>query len=83
MTAEEYIIKKLGEQEELNTELVAQNIELQQKNHRLECIVDTLKSHAQLEKGEVWIHIAGYSNTKDMDFIVKALDLKEEEKPNE
>lgn len=82
MTAEEYIIKKLEEQELLNSDLTLQNFEQQQRIRHLESIVDTLKKHASLENGTLCIFITE-SKKEDRDFIVEALKLKEEEKPNE
>lgn len=82
MTAEEYIIKQL-ERTKIELELSQRaNEELKAENNRFECIVDTLKAHATLENGTVCIFITECSKN-DRDFIVDALDLKEEEKPNE
>lgn len=57
-------------------------VDEKQNNASLQTIVDTLKKHATLEKGTVCIFISE-SKKEDRDFIVKALELKEEEKPNE
>jgi hypothetical protein len=48
----------------------------------LQNIVDTLKKYVTFEDGTVFICISEYKK-EDRDFIVKALELKEEEQPNE
>lgn len=78
MTAEEYIIKKLEEQEELNQELALQNLEQQQKINRLECIVDILKEHAKFDGEYISIMVGGYDEIKDRNWLVKELGLKKE-----
>lgn len=52
------------------------------ERERLQTILNTFKKHATLDKGTVCIIISEYQK-EDRDIIVKALKLKEEEKPNE
>ena len=79
MTAEEYIVKRLEEQEKLNQELALQHLEQQQKINRLECIVDTLKEHAKFDGEYITIMVGGYDALKDRNWLVKELELKKEE----
>jgi ribonuclease HI len=80
-TLEELFCKQFTELQESHGEIAKEWLKEKQKTEDLQRIVDTLKKHASRERGTVCIFISS-SQEEDRDFIVKALDLKEE-KPNE
>lgn len=79
MTAEEYIIKELEDtKKDLHfTQTLADT--LAEQNHRLECIVDTLKAHAKFDGEYISIMVGGFDEIKDRNFLVKALGLTKED----
>lgn len=79
MTAEEYIISELTLAKG-QLQLTKNKIEiLEAENHRLECIIDTLKAHAKFDGEYVCIMVGGYDQIKERNFLVKELELKKEE----
>lgn len=81
-TLEELFVKQFIELQESHGIIAKEWLEEKQKTEDLQNIVNTLKKHATFENGTVCIFITE-SKKEDRDFIVKALELKEEEKPNE
>lgn len=81
-TLEELFVEQFNILQKNFNELSVSWLEEKSKRTELQNIVDTLKKHATLENGTVCIFISE-SKKEDRDFIVKALELKEEEKPNE
>jgi hypothetical protein len=81
-TIEELVIEQFIEQKETIESLTESWLEERKKRTELQTIVDTLKKHATFDYGSVSIFISE-SQKADRDFLVEALELKKEEKPNE
>lgn len=78
-TLEEWAIRELENCRETMQALIDQNTTLLEENHRLECIVDTLKEHAKFDGEYISIMVGGYDEIKDRNFLVKELGLTKEE----
>jgi hypothetical protein len=81
-TLEELFVNQFLELQESHGIMAQEWLKEKQKTGDLQSIVDTLKKHVTFDYGTVSIFISE-SQKKDRDFIVEALGLKEEEKPNE
>ena len=81
-TLEELFVENYTELQKNSAEVLLQFLMEKGKNANLQKLVDTWKKHATLDNGTVCIFLTE-SKKEDRDFIVKALELKEEEKPNE
>lgn len=79
-TCEEYVINELLSTKDELFEAQQRNIELNERYKKAFDIIEIIKKNAKVQYNSVWVHIF---NDAERDFIVNALELKEEDKPNE
>ena len=79
-TCEEYVMNEFVRTKEELFEAQQKNVELHERYKKAFKIIEIIKKNAKVQFNSVWVHIF---DEDERDFIVNALELKEEEKPNE
>ena len=79
-TCDDYVLNKLFSTEAELDEMQTKYLKLKAEHQKALDLIEVIKNHAKVQYSTIWLHLY---DVKDRQQLLDALELKEEDKPNE